>query len=101
MEYSKLARSQFSLGLALAYVAMQLPSLRSLAKYFVYPYLSIPAFLIVSLVRTFIVLRPSIQLAKVLDKAWPTVAIWAVFTIISMVLYPYADGLKHVGAGSD
>src|SRR5688572_18628361 len=56
---------------ALCFLALQLPSIRAFAKYFPWPEFSVPAFLVFSLLGTWLVMRPPQWLVKALDRSWP------------------------------
>ena len=87
--------------IGLIFLALQLPALRALTKYFLYPDLTVPLFLALALCGTLLVIRPPRCLAKALQGSWPAMLMLAAFTVGTIAIYPYADGLKLRGAGSD
>ena len=87
--------------IGLIFLALQLPALRALTKYLPYPDLTVPLFLALALYGTLLVIRPPRCLAKALQGPWPAMLMLAAFTVGTIAIYPYADGLKLRGAGSD
>ena len=87
--------------IGLIFLALQLPALRALTKYFPHPDLSVPLFLALALCGTLVVMHPPRRLANVLRGPWPAMLMLAAFTVGTIAIYPYADGLKLQGAGSD
>lgn len=83
------------------FLALQLPALRALTKYFPSPELTVPLFLLFALCGTVLVIRPPWGLTKILGKPWPALVVLAAFTVWTVAIYPYADGLKLQGRGSD
>lgn len=87
--------------IALIFIALQLPSLRALSRYFPEARFSVPLFLALALCGTALVIHPPRWLAKVMSTPWPTILLLIAFTIGTIAIYPYADGLKVYKAGSD
>lgn len=90
-----------ALQIAAIFLALQVPALRSLAKYFPEPHLSVPIFLVLAFCGTFLAMRPPKWLAEFMQKPWPAVLLVTAFTLVTLFVYPYADALKEHGAGSD
>ncbi len=90
-----------ALQITAIFLALQLPALRSLAKYFPEPHLSVPIFLILAFCGTLVAMQPPKWFAEAMQKPWPAVLLVAAFTLVTLFVYPYADALKLQGAGSD
>jgi hypothetical protein len=87
--------------IGLIFLALQLPALRALTKYFPHPDLGVPLFLALALCGTLVIVHPPRRLANALLGLWPAMLMLAAFTVGMIAIYPYADGLRLQGAGSD
>jgi hypothetical protein len=83
------------------FFTIQIPALRPLAKYLPLPQFSVPIFLGLALLSTFVLLRPRDWLQRVLRTPWPMALASGALCTATLVLYPVADALKQTSRGSD
>lgn len=91
------------LGWFLLPLVLHLPSLRPIFRFAPHPLEVSLAYLVLAVGLSWFMLRPKRRgaLLAALDKSWIFWAGLAVVTVVTMVVYPYADALKNVGRGSD